>query len=452
MISFHVLGRRIVVLNSAATATDLLTKRSTIYSDRPYPMMAGVLMKREKSMFYISYNDRFRTYRTLFHRSFNAQAAQSYWPLLEREAKLVAFKILQKPVDLFAHLRGTAAVVTMKIAYGYQVTGNDDYFVTKAEESMRVASLAGAPGKWLVDSLPFLRFIPEWAPGASFKSKAKRWHTQMYTQYLEPVNYVKEQLKLGNAVPSFTSQLLQPENGTLADQELEDIIVWTAGAIYAAATDTTVSAMKTFFAAMMLYPDIQKQAQREVDSFISLEGHLPGVCDRHRLPFIEAVYKEVLRWHPPAPMALFHCTSRDDEYKGYHIPAKTTVIANVWAMMHDENVYPHPMQFDPFRFFKSEGEEPQKNPLDLVFGFGRRVCAGQEIGEATVILQMMMALALLDISQPIDETTGKNIEQDIEFTTAIVSHPKPFQYKISQRSSQSLSLMQDVLSTISNDS
>jgi hypothetical protein len=43
----------------------------------------------------------------------------------------------------------------MKIAYGYSVTRNDDPFVALAEEGMRVGSLGGAPGKWLVDSLPF---------------------------------------------------------------------------------------------------------------------------------------------------------------------------------------------------------------------------------------------------------------------------------------------------------
>jgi hypothetical protein len=53
LISFHILGRRMVVLNSAADAANLLTKRSTIYSDRPFPTMAGLLMRREKSIFYM---------------------------------------------------------------------------------------------------------------------------------------------------------------------------------------------------------------------------------------------------------------------------------------------------------------------------------------------------------------------------------------------------------------
>ena len=53
VISFHVLGRRIVVLNTAQAATRMLDKNSGIYSDRPFPTMAGLLMRREKSFFYM---------------------------------------------------------------------------------------------------------------------------------------------------------------------------------------------------------------------------------------------------------------------------------------------------------------------------------------------------------------------------------------------------------------
>lgn len=45
----------------------------------------------------------------------------------------------------------------MDIAYGYKVDGINDHFVALAEESMRVASLAGAPGRWLVDSIPWCK-------------------------------------------------------------------------------------------------------------------------------------------------------------------------------------------------------------------------------------------------------------------------------------------------------
>jgi cytochrome P450 len=37
-------------------------------------------------------------------------------------------------------------------------------------------------------------------------------------------------------------------------------------------------------------------------------------------------------------------------------------------MAHDENVYAHPMTFNPDRFL---GSNPEPDPMDVMFGFGR---------------------------------------------------------------------------------
>jgi cytochrome P450 len=56
----------------------------------------------------------------------------------------------------------------------------------------------------------------------------------------------------------------------------------------------TVAAMSTFFLAMILYPDIQAAAQRELDAVIGLD-RLPDFSDRGSLPYIDAIVKEVHR-------------------------------------------------------------------------------------------------------------------------------------------------------------
>ncbi|KAJ7184544.1 cytochrome P450 [Mycena filopes] len=430
-----------VVLNSATDAVNLLTKRSGVYSDRPFPTMVGTLMRRAKSIFYISYNERFKMYRKLMHRAFNPTAAKTYWKTQEREAKVLVDNIVRQPENLAEHLRRSAAAVIMKIAYGYPVSQNDDHFVTVAEEHMRLGSLAGAPGKWLVDSVPILRFLPEWFPGARFKRLAREWSESMYWQAEEPHRWVKEQMAAGTATPSFTSTLLQPPEGPPADADTEDIVLWTAGALYAAGADTSVSALKTFFFAMLMYPDVQKRAQAEADAFFLREERLPTLADQAAFPYLGCVLKEVLRWVPAAPIGLFHCTSEADVYNGFVIPRKTTVVANIWAMMYDEKMYPKPSVFDPERFV---GEEPQPDPRKWGFGFGRRVCAGQDLAETTLWIQMVMSLLTVDISKARGED-GKIIEPKVEFTTALVSHVKPFPYKITLRSPAVLSLVRQSL-------
>jgi len=63
----------------------------------------------------------------------------------------------------------------------------------------------------------------------------------------------------------------------------------------------TSSAVKWFFLAMTLYPEVVRLAQRELDEVMGRE-RLPGFSDKPRLPYISAIMKEVLRWGPPTPL------------------------------------------------------------------------------------------------------------------------------------------------------
>ena len=113
IISFHILGRRMVVINSAAVAKELLSKRGGIYSDRNISTM-GRLTGREKSMLQtwvvilpVSFNDmlifrrpydhRLKEYRRLMQQSFNPVAVRQYDGTVEYEAKALVDNILKAP-------------------------------------------------------------------------------------------------------------------------------------------------------------------------------------------------------------------------------------------------------------------------------------------------------------------------------------------------------------------
>ena len=52
--------------------------------------------------------------------------------------------------------------------YGFNIEATGDAYVAKIEQV--VAGLeAFTPGKYLVDVLPVLRFVPSWVPGAGFQ-------------------------------------------------------------------------------------------------------------------------------------------------------------------------------------------------------------------------------------------------------------------------------------------
>jgi hypothetical protein len=65
-----------------------------------------------------------------------------------------------------------------------------------------------------------------------------------------------------------------------------------------------------FFVAALLRPEIQTMAQRELDA-ATMRERLPTFKDRPRLPFVDAICKEVKRWRPAVPLGellLFACS------------------------------------------------------------------------------------------------------------------------------------------------
>lgn len=50
--------------------------------------------------------------------------------------------------------------------------------------------------------------------------------------------------------------------------------------------------------------EVQKKAQAEIDALVG-NDRLPTLSDRSRLPYINAVVTEVLRWNSVAPLGTY---------------------------------------------------------------------------------------------------------------------------------------------------
>ena len=65
-----------------------------------------------------------------------------------------------------------------------------------------------------------------------------------------------------------------------------------------------MAAILSLLVAALLNPDIQTRAQSELDAVTGRE-RLPTIEDCPRLPYIEAMCKEVHRWQPIAPLGAY---------------------------------------------------------------------------------------------------------------------------------------------------
>lgn len=81
------------------------------------------------------------------------------------------------------------------IAYGLRIKRWDDPWIKLAEDTLAVILSSVIPGKYLVDSVPVLKHIPSWVPGArGFQRTAKQGRDMIQTFVKSPYDAVKEEI------------------------------------------------------------------------------------------------------------------------------------------------------------------------------------------------------------------------------------------------------------------
>jgi len=176
---------------------------------------------------------------------------------------------------------------------------------------------------------------------------------------------------------------------------------------------------------MVKFPHVARRAQEELDRVVG-KSRLPTWQDKVSLPYIEKIVKETLRWRPVAVNAFYHAVTEDDEYLGYRIPKGSWIVANVWGIHLDPELYPNPHDFNPDRFDDEELGH-------LAFGFGRRVCPGRHIGNNSLYINISRMLWAFDIRPKIRPDGTEVLVDDMAFTNGFLSQPLPFECSIMPR-------------------
>ncbi|KAF9266216.1 cytochrome P450 [Marasmius fiardii PR-910] len=429
IIHLKLVNKHMIVLNSKKVVFDLLEGRSNIYSQRPRSVLLDqVLDDFSDDVFRVQIDDpRFKAHRRLMHSGLGPRAVREYQPLQIQETNTMLRSLADDPDRFIAHIRRNAGALIMKVAYGYTVSSTDDYYLELIERHFEILGETLAL-PFMIEFFPILRHIPSWFPFGNGFRKAEQIIRGSDINHI-PFAWAKKQVESGDYVDSFFARFFQREDGTTLSQDEERTLMKVCAALYIGGADTTVAALTSFFYLMETHPEIQKRAQAEVDAATGGD-RLPCPDDEGKMPYLTAVIKETLRWSPVAPMGLFHNLSQDDIYDGYLIPKDSQILANIWAITHDPENYPNPEVFDPERHL---GANPQQDPFDFVFGFGRRSCPGSHLAERSLFQNTANILAVFNIEKKRD-SQGKPIEPTVEFHGGITSHLKNFPVKMVVRS------------------
>lgn len=194
--------------------------------------------------------------------------------------------------------------------------------------------------------------------------------------------------------------------------------------------------------------------QAELDGEL-VAGQPVSYDDRRRVPFVDAVVLEAMRLAPVVALALPHFTAVDVRLPAgpstgeLSIPADSIVIANLWSVGRDPDVWGADADvFRPERFLRSE-HATTPSPLDdeldpggrgslavddrltesfYPFSYGARRCVGESLGRR----QIFIFFATIMRSCLLAAVDGRPAPGDAE-TYGDVVRPAPYQIRIMPR-------------------
>jgi len=427
-----------LIINSLEAVNDLLVGRAGDWSDKPASIVID-LTRTSWAFSAMSYGPEWREHRRLFHQQLNHSQVPRYHPIIQEEVALVLSRLLADPKDHRSLLRSALGCIIMRISYG---SGDYEYNQQLSENARRLIDGNAwylTPGNLLAETFPVLRHVPSWFPGAGWKRGLEAIAKLSDQIIAGPFDDTKERLRSGkqkdgnNLATQYIEQL--PDEGHPGFARKEQVARNTAAFAYIAGADTTINSTLALILALAMSSGYQEKAQAQLDAVLGTAARLPTFADVEQLPYIRALVMEANRWFNVLPFSLPRFLYREDTYRGYRIPAGTLVLPNTWAIMHDTAAYgADALQFNPERFLKDGKIDPSVlSPKAANFGYGRRICPGRHLSDASMTLLTASLLAVFDI-RPARDETGAPRPLSLEFKTSIIIHPDPYDVDIAPRS------------------
>ncbi|KAH9924337.1 cytochrome P450 [Epithele typhae] len=433
MMYLNALGQSILVIDDLATAKELFEKRSAIYSSRVELHMIRFLGWGWSAPF-LRNNAQWRAQRKVIWQEFHPKVVAQFQPAQRDGARRILVRLLENPEGIVEHIRYALASTIIEATYGLQIAVKDDKYVDIGIRATDSVQLAGCLPGLVLQAFPILGALPTWVPLPGSNILRLMEETRVWVKEMREVAWAaaKEEIAGGKAQPSTASRLM------------EDLFQMAPGSKSTTETERstrtslrqptqTFSVINGFFAAIAAHPEVQEKAHAEIDAVVG-QNRLPDFGDREALPYVNAIVKEVLRWHVSGPLGLPHAASEDDVFEGRFIPKGIAIHVNVWAILHDPDVFPEPEAFKPERFLKDGKIDPDvMDPMEIAFGLGRRICPGRYFAEASMFIYVASVLQNLVLSRPPGED-GKPLPLNPKLSAGIILYFEDIRCVISPRS------------------
>ncbi|OQV14913.1 Cytochrome P450 2U1 [Hypsibius exemplaris] len=296
-----------------------------------------------------------------------------------------------KPLNLRPHMTQSVSNMICALVFGKRFSLGDATF-NKLCNNVGI-NLQLMSEVQPVRALPFLKYVP-------FGKLAQKWRTlkaniQSNRTFIESLI---DDHKQGHAtghnggtsnmdyihrfLDERAAQLAEKGETTFDDEQLYYSVV----GLFGGGTETTTTTVLWALIYMVLHPNIKKRVQDEIDAVVTANQQV-RLEHRGLLRYTEATILEVQRLASAFPLNGARRTNFEDmEIGGFHVPARSIIVVNTYAIHRDPKYWPDPLQFNPERFLDPVTGNVKNPPGFLPFGIGKRSCIGEPLAKMEVYI------------------------------------------------------------------
>ena len=272
-----------------------------------------------------------------FHRKKLAALVEIVQNVIEHFTKELAEECkAKKPVDVYQKMMELAFRIVVRSLFSSSM---------KEEELEKISHNITEVQEFLVRQIR-MPFLEPWFKISGQLKKAESMATEMNYVILD---LIEERRNSKEEFDDLLQMLLdvryeETGEGMTNQQILEEAVI-----LFVAGHETTANALAWTWYLLSQHPESVEKIRAELDEVVGSAA--PTFQDLPRLEYLMQVIQESMRIYPPA-WVTDRVSIEADEINGYHIPKNTLMVAYIYGMHHDPDIWENPEQFIPERFTK----------------------------------------------------------------------------------------------------
>ncbi|XP_076694381.2 cytochrome P450 2A13-like [Callospermophilus lateralis] len=284
-------------------------------------------------------------------------------------------------IDPTIYLNKTVSNIISSILFGDRFDYEDKEFSSALRMIGEIMNFASSPTGQLFE---IFHSVMKYLPGPqqqAFKNMQGLEH--FIAKKVEQNQRTLDPSSPQNFIHYFLIRMQEEKNNPNTEFYMKNLVMTTLDLFFSGSK--TISLTLCFgFLQIIRHPDVEAKVHEEIDRVIGRHRQ-PKFEDRTKMPYTEAVIREIQRYSNIGPMGLTHRVTKDTMFRDFFLPKGTDVICMLGSLLNDPKFFSAPEDFNPQHFLDDQGQLKRIDAY-VPFSMGKRSCLGKGLATMELFL------------------------------------------------------------------